>query len=182
MPQHHRNQRHGRGYLYLLNHFVDIMQPFKAADSGDHQTQHHIRTSGQPAQSHPRQLAQHTFAYAKGHCDKILNNGIIRPSDSSSALPLYLVPKPGVKEYRICVDYGKLNASTVPDRYPVLHIHDFASGLQGTRIFSKTDLTKAYHQIPVAPENIPKTAVTTIFGLYEFLKMPFGLRNAAQTF
>ncbi|CAE1290039.1 unnamed protein product [Acanthosepion pharaonis] len=107
---------------------------------------------------------------------KMLSDGIIRPSDSSYASPLHLVLKPGGKEYRICFDYRKLNASTVPDRYPVPHIHDIAFGLQGARIFSKIDLTKAYHQIPVAAEDIHKTAVTTPFGLYEFLKMPFGLR------
>ena len=84
--------------------------------------------------------------------------------------------------FRICIDYRKLNASTIPDRYQVLHIHDFASGLQGPRIFSKIDITKTYHQISVAPEDIPKTAVTIPFDLYEFVKMPFGLRDAAQTF
>ncbi|CAE1257231.1 Retrovirus-related Pol polyprotein from transposon opus [Acanthosepion pharaonis] len=124
---------------------------------GDHQTQHHIRTRGPPTHSHPRRLAPHKLAYAKEQFDKMLSDGIIRPSDSPYASPLP-VPKPGGEEFRICVDYRKLNASTVPDRYP------------------------AYHQIPVAAEDVPKTAVTTPFGLYEFLKMPFGLRNAAQTF
>lgn len=71
---------------------------------------------------------------------------------------------------------------TISDQYPVPSIHDFASVLKSARIFLKIDLTKAYHQIPVAAEDIPKTAVTTPFGLYEFLKMPFGLCNAAQTF
>ena len=112
----------------------------------------------------------------------MLRDDIIRPSVSSYASPLHLVPKPGSTDFRICVDYRRLNGSTIRDRYLILHIHDFASGLQGATIFSKIDLAKAYHQIPVAPGDIPKTAVTTPFGLYEFIKMPFGLRNAAQTF
>ncbi|BHF59593.1 hypothetical protein SprV_0100255300 [Sparganum proliferum] len=59
---------------------------------------------------------------------------------------------------------------------------DFAGALFGKSVFSKTDLVRAFHQIPVAPEDVPKTAVTTSFGLFEFIRMPFGLRNVAQTF
>ena len=77
---------------------------------------------------------------------------------------------------------GVLNAITEPDRYPVPHLQDFNHRIGKSEVFSTIDLVRAYYQIPVADEDIAKTAVTTPFGNFVFLRMPFGLRNAAQTF
>ena len=82
----------------------------------------------------------------------------------------------------MCGDYRRLNTVTTPDRYSIPLIADLTSRLQGKKFFGKVDLVKGYHQIPVAEQDIAKTAITTPFGTYEFLRMPFGLKNAGQTF
>ncbi len=90
--------------------------------------------------------------------------------------------KKSVGSRRCCGDTRLLNMATRPDRYPLLNMLDFSSRLAGCKAFSKLDLRKGYHQIPVAAQDICKTAIITPFGLFEFRKTPFGLRNAGMTF
>ena len=75
-----------------------------------------------------------------------------------------------------------MNNITIPGRYPIPHIQDCSASLYGSTIFSKIHLVLAYHQIVVELADVPKTAVITVFGLFEFVRMPFGLRNTAQMF
>ena len=74
------------------------------------------------------------------------------------------------------------NAETTADRYPMPHMQYFAANLADAKVFSKIDLAHSYHQIPVHPSEIPKMAIITPFGLWEFLHKQFGLKNEAQSF
>ena len=119
---------------------------------------------------------------AKEEFQFLLNAGRIQRSNSPWATPLHLVPKKEPGKYRPCGDYRQLNSITTSDKYPIPHLRSLTMSLYNKNVFSKIDLQRAYLQIPVAPEDVPKTAVTTPFGLFEYLFMPYGLKNAGSTF
>ena len=121
------------------------------------------------------------LAVAKAEFSAMEKAGIIRHSTLPWSSLLHMVKK---KEggWRPCSDYRHLNTVTLPDWYPLPNITNFTSRISGSTVFSKLDLQKGYYQVRVAPEDIQKTAIVTPFGMFEFFRMPFGLRNAGNTF
>ena len=83
--------------------------------------------------------------------------------------------------HRVCIDYRKLNKVTVFDPAPINQTEDLFNKVAKDRFFSKIDLSKGYWQIPVAEEDVHKTAFVTPDGTYEFLRMPFGMMNSSAT-
>ncbi|GBL79713.1 Transposon Ty3-I Gag-Pol polyprotein [Araneus ventricosus] len=165
----------------LLLKYPEISRPNLVPKEIKHDVKHFIETNGQPIHAKARQLDPKRLAIAKEEFTFMLNNEIIRPSNSQWSSPLHLATKKD-GSYRPCGDYRQLNAQTIPDRYPIPRLEDFHQILKETKIFSKIDLFKAYFQIPIAEEHKCKTAIITPFGLYEFNVMSFGLKNAPATF
>ena len=164
------------GYQDLLAKFPEVQQPRFGTYRNAHGVTHSVPTRGAPFFAKAQRICPERLACARQEFDKMLKDGIVRRSDSPWSSPLHMGPKvDGL--WRPCGDFRRLNDAMEDDRYPLPHIQDFGSNLHGSRIFSVLDLQRGYHQIPMDTADIKKTAIITPFGLFEYLRMPFGMKN-----
>jgi hypothetical protein len=112
---------------------------------------------------------------------KLLDKGYIHLSSSPWGCPALFMKKKD-QSLRLCIDYRPLNAVTIKNKYPLPRIDILFDQLIGAKIFSKVDLRLGYHQIKIHPEDVPKTALSTRYVLYEYLVMSFGLTNVPSQF
>ena len=168
-------------YQEILADFPEIVGMTFSPGPSKHGVRHHVETRGPPISTPARRLDHAKYAAAKAEFERMEAAGIVRRSNSPWSSALHMVPKPD-GSWRPCGDFRRLNNATVPDQYPVPNIRDFTNNVAGSHVFSTLDLVKGYYQVEMFPDDIPKTAIITPFGLFEFVKMPFGLRNAGSTF
>jgi hypothetical protein len=140
-----------------------------------------ITTHSPPIKQKAYRLPLNKRKVVENCIDEMLEANIIRPSSSPWASPITLVDKKDGGT-RFCVDYRQLNAVTIKDAHPLPNIQDIFDQLAGGKVFSTLDLRSGYHQIPVHEDDVEKTAFTTHVGLFEFVRLPFGLCNAPAIF
>jgi len=143
--------------------------------------EHRIMTIGEPVSEKMRRTPHALRPIVKQKIDEMLKHQIIRKSTSQFSAPLVMVKKKG-GEYRMCVDYRKLNRCTIREKYPLPNILDTLDALGGATYFSCLDLFSGYWQLGLHEGDKHKTSFVCEFGQFEFNRLPFGLVNGPSTF
>jgi hypothetical protein len=134
-----------------------------------------------PISKRPYRMPPAELAELKKQLQELLDKGFINPSTSPWGCSALFVKKKD-ERLRLCIDYRPLNAVTIKNKCPLPRIDVLFDQLVGAKVFSKIDLRSGYHQIKIRASDIPKTAFSTRYGMYEFLVMSFGLTNAPAYF
>jgi hypothetical protein len=134
-----------------------------------------------PISKRPYRMGVNELEELKKQLRELYSKGYIHPSSSPWGAPIIFVEKNDGTQ-RMCVDYRSLNEVMIKNKYPLPSIEDLFDQLKGAYVFSKIDLRSGYHQLRIKASDIPKTAFTTRYGLYEYTVMSFGLTNAPAYF
>lgn len=149
---------------------------------GKHPTKVHIRTvDGQVPIAVPMYGSSPAKrAVIDEQIDKWFEQDVIEPSISPWSAPVVIAYRNG--KARFCVDYRKLNAATIPDEFPIPRQSEILAALSGAQVMSGLDALSGFTQLGLAEEDIEKTAFRTHRGLFQFKRLPFGLRNGPSAF
>lgn len=183
----HMNEEERISIVELCHEYKDIFYTDQLPLTFTNQVKHFIRTKNEdPIYTKPYRQPPAQTEEIKRQVEKLLEDNVIRESFSPWSSPVHLVPKKldasGEIKYRMVIDYRRLNDITIDDKYPLPNINDLFDKLGKSSYFTTLDLASGYHQIEVNDSDTQKTAFSTQFGHYEFLRMPFGLKTAPATF
>ncbi|GFU80768.1 retrovirus-related Pol polyprotein from transposon 297 [Trichonephila clavipes] len=165
--------------MVLLNESKDV---FRLGGEPTPFVKHFINTGDHPLVSTaPYRLSPNRKEHLRKEIDNLLAHNIIEECESPYAAPVVLVPKSN-GTVRLCIDYRKLNAITIPEKYPLSLMDVLLHDAKSIAFMSTLDLKSGYHQVEVNPADQDKTAFVCPFGTFRYKRMPFGLRNAPATF
>lgn len=134
-----------------------------------------------PVRQKPYKTPHHLKGELHRQVNELLEHNIIKNSTSPYAAPVILVKKKD-GSYRLCVDFRKLNIKTLPDSFPIPNITELVDNLSGSFLFSSVDLCQGFNQMQINARDTYKTAFITDSGLYEWNRVPFGLKNSPNSF
>lgn len=140
-----------------------------------------LRQDARVQRQNPRTIRRNLVGFVQDELKKLLNAGIIRPSNSEWGAPVMVAQGNG-RDPRLCIDYTLLNKQLVDTNYPMAKAQTLLDRLRGAKIFGKLDLRSGFHQLKVAPEDVHLTAFVVEGGLFEYTRMPFGLMTAPRVF
>lgn len=183
----HMNPEEKATISKLIREYHDLFHLENNKLTFTNQIKHKIRTTDEiPVYTKSYRFPEIHKKEVETQINKMLAQNIIRPSNSAWSSPLWVIPKKldssGKQKWRIVIDYRRLNAKTIGDRYPLPNIIDLLDKLGRCLYFTTLDLASGFHQIEMDPEDIPKTAFNCLNNHFEFLRMPFGLKGAPSTF
>ncbi|GIY87787.1 hypothetical protein CDAR_511701 [Caerostris darwini] len=178
----HLNQDDKTKLLTLLDRYKSVFAQ-SVSDLGSCDiVQHEINlTDKLPIRQKPYRVPYALKSEMKHQINTLLEAGIIQPSNSAYSAPVMLVKKRD-GSYRLVADLRKLNEKTIPDNFPLPNLTEMVEMLSGARYFTSMDLTSGFHQMKMHPSSAHLTGISTEFGLFEFKRMPFGLKNASASF
>ena len=168
----------------LLQEYSDVfpmdlpnaLPPMRAVD---HEIQ--VEKGSQPPSRAPFRLPKPEMDELHAQLSELLKKKLIEPSKSPYGAPVFFVKKADGSLRLVC-DWRQLNRITIKNKACLPNIEDLFDTIQGSNFFTKLDLRSGYHQIRINERDIPKTAINTPFGHYQFRVMGFGLTNAPATF
>jgi hypothetical protein len=183
----HLNEEEKANLVTICSRYADIFYIEGEPLTFTNQIKHRIRTTDEV----PVYTKSYRYPFVhrqevRDQIAKMLDQGIIRPSDSAWSSPIWVVPKKadasGRQKWRLVVDFRKLNDKTIDDKYPIPNITDVLDKLGKCQYFTTLDLASGFYQVEMDPQDIPKTGFNVEQGHFEFLRMPMGLKNSPSSF